>query len=69
MDSESERIFNRMQLHRLLEKVPNWSDQRLANELGQSESWVRKWRHRFNQVEDKVFTMYLSQSRAPKTIW
>jgi len=69
MDTESEYIFARMQLHRLLSNVPDWSDQRLARELGRSESWVRKWRQRLSQATEQHFTIYLSESRAPKTIW
>lgn len=69
MDSESERIFDRMQLHRLIEAHADWSDQRLADEIRKSESWVRKWRPRLTKREEHTFAIYLSQSRAPKTIW
>lgn len=69
MDTESERIFERMTLHCLLSQQPDWSDQRTAEEMGKSESWVRKWRHRLGEVTHQHFGMYLSHSRAPKTIW
>jgi hypothetical protein len=69
MDSESERIFERMQLHRLIDLHPDWTNQHLADELGKSEGWVRKWRDRLLNTPHPKFKMYLSQSRAPKTFW
>src|SRR5687767_1985216 len=69
MDSESERIFERMQLHRIIDLHPDWTNQHLADELGKSEGWVRKWRDRLLNPSQQNFKMYLSQSRAPKTIW
>lgn len=69
MDTESERIFDRMQLHRLMEQHPDWCNTQLAVEVGKSEGWVRKWKDRLTNPIHNNFRMYLSQSRAPKTIW
>lgn len=69
MDTQSELIFLRMKLHDLIEQHPNWSNYRLSDELGKSESWIRKWRNRFREAEQESFEMYQSQSCAPKTIW
>lgn len=68
MDTESQYIFDRMQLHRLLEKHPDWTDEKLAEETGRCKRWVRKWRPRVLNPEVKDFSRYLSLSRAPKTI-
>lgn len=67
MDSESQWIYNRMSLHHLLETHPDWSAQQVAAEMKKSERWVRKWRRRFKMVTEPHFSMYQSQSRAPKT--
>ena len=69
MDCESERVFERMQLHRLMEQHTDWTNQHFADVLNKSEGWVRKWRYRFLNTPKHHFKMYLSQSRAPKTIW
>jgi hypothetical protein len=67
MDTESQRIYDRMRLHKLMEKHPNWMPAQLAAELGRSERWARKWGRRFQAVTEPSFKMYLSQSRAPKS--
>jgi hypothetical protein len=66
MDTESERIYDRMCLHKLMEKHPNWMPAQLATALGRSERWARKWVRRLKAVTEPGFRMYLSQSRAPK---
>ena len=66
MDSESQRIYDRMSLHRLAKKYPHWQPIQFAADLGRSERWVRKWLQRFESVARHHFSMYLSQSRAPK---
>ena len=67
MDAESQRIYDRMTLHRQLEAHPDWSNRQLADEMNKSERWVRKWKQRFKVVDEPHFSMYLSQSCAPKT--
>jgi hypothetical protein len=69
MDSESDRIFDRMRLHRLMEKHPDWSNKRFADETGKSDGWVRKWKSRLANPTENTFKKYLSKSRAPQTIW
>ena len=66
MDKESCRIFDRMFLHRLIAKHQDWSNARLAREIGRSEAWVRKWRFRVLNPYVNNFEKYLSKSRAPK---
>lgn len=66
MDTESQRIYDRMRLHKLMQKHPNWMPTQLAAELGRSERWARKWVRRFKAISEPSFEMYLSQSRAPK---
>lgn len=67
MDSESQWIFDRMQLHKLWEAHPDWSLRQYARELGYDVGWVRKWLKRFQSTVDKSFRMFLSRSRAPKS--
>jgi hypothetical protein len=67
MDSESQQIYDRMTLHRLAEKYPHWKAPQLAEVIGRSERWTRKWLCRFKTIDEPHFSMYLSQSRAPKT--
>ena len=68
MDTESQRIYDRMTLHRLSTENPHWKSPQLADSIGRSERWVRKWLSRFAQATEDHFSMYLSQSRAPKTV-
>lgn len=67
MDSESQQIYDRMSLHHLSVKQPDWKAPQLAESIGRSERWARKWLKRFKQVEKHHFGMYVSQSRAPKS--
>lgn len=67
MDTESQRIYDRMTLHQLMLEHPHWTAAQLAAEVGRSERWARKWVKRFQSPETSDFGMYLSQSRAPKT--
>lgn len=67
MDSESQRIFDRMRLHRLMLAHPHWGPAQLAQAIGRSERWARKWVKRLKAVEQPSFEMYRSRSRAPKT--
>lgn len=67
MDTENQRIYDRMTLHRLMRAHPSRSPAQLAEAVGRSERWGRKWVKRLKTVEVPSFRMYLSQSRAPKT--
>ena len=66
MDSESQRIYDRMTLHRLRLTHPAWPTTQLAEVVGRSERWVRKWLRRLEAATEPHFGMYLSHSRAPK---
>ena len=67
MDTESQRIYDRMTLYQLLKSHPEWGSTQLADRVNRSERWVRKWKRRLSEVVTPDFTMFLSQSRAPKT--
>ncbi len=67
MDTESQRIYDRMSLHQLMQAQPHWTAAQLAAAVGHSERWARKWVKRFHSAETADFGMYLSQSRAPKS--
>jgi transposase InsO family protein len=67
MDTESQQIYDRMHLYKLHLAHPYWTPPRLAEAVGRSERWARKWMRRFQAVAAPGFSMYLSQSRAPKT--
>lgn len=66
MDSESQWIYDRMSLHKLMRKHPDWKTSHLAAVVGRSERWVRKWKSRFVAVTEPNFQMYQSQSCAPR---
>lgn len=67
MDTENQRIYDRMTLYRLMQANPTWSPAHLAEVVGRSERWGRKWIKRLKAVEVPNFGMFVSQSRAPKT--
>lgn len=67
MDTESQRIHDRMTLHRLMDAHPDWSLRQYAREVGRDVRWVWKWEKRLSSAIEHHFSMYLSQSRAPKT--
>jgi hypothetical protein len=66
MDNESQRIYDRITLHKLHQKHPNWKAAQLGQAIGRSERWARKWLNRFEAAEAPHFQMFLSHSRAPK---
>jgi hypothetical protein len=63
---ETEWVMARVQLYRLMQEQPTWSAQRLADTLGYSLSWVKKWRKRLRAAHPFNWQAFLSQSRAPK---
>jgi transposase InsO family protein len=67
MDTESQRIYDRMTLHHLIETHPNWSLRQYAHKVGRDVRWVWKWEQRLTSAPKRHFSMYMSQSRAPKT--
>ena len=64
---ETEWVVARVQLYQLMQQQPTWSLARLAQALGYSLSWVKKWRKRFRAALQMTWQTFLSQSRAPKT--
>ena len=66
MDTESEQIYDRMRLHRLMREHPTWNPAQLAAGVGGSEGWGRKWVKWLREETSPSFKMYQSQSRAPK---
>lgn len=64
---ETTWVFDRMQLYRLMQEHPGWSIARLAQALGRSVSWIKKWRRRFREAGRITLATFLSHSRAPKS--
>ena len=59
--------FERLKLFQFVRDHPDWSSTRLAETVGHSLSWVKKWRQRFRQAKQLSLDLFQSQSRAPKT--
>lgn len=59
-------IVDRSRLRTLHQEHLNWSKARLAEEVGRSHSWVKKWVKRFAKTTPDDETVLFSQSRAPK---
>lgn len=59
--------IERMKLFQLVRDYPDWSTSRLADAMGHSLSWVKKWRKRFRQAQQPSLALFQGQSRAPKT--
>jgi hypothetical protein len=66
MDTESQRIYDRMRLHRQMGEHPSWNAAQLAEAIGRSARWGRKWVTRLKSETSPSFKMYQSQSCAPK---
>ena len=47
---DEEWIVDRSRLKELWFEHPNWSRQKMANEMERSKSWVKKWLHRIRSV-------------------
>ena len=62
---ETEWVMARIELYRLMREHPSWSIARLAEELGYSLSWVKKWRRRFREGGRATLALFRSRSRAP----
>jgi len=55
-------------LRHLRQQHPDWGYTRLAEEVGYSYSWVRKWCQRFDEADPNEFDVLHSQSRCRKTL-
>ncbi len=42
---EAEHVAAQSQLHNLLQTHPAWSHRQLAETIGYSKAWVKKWRN------------------------
>ena len=62
---ETEWVLARIELYRLMREHPLWSIARLAEELGYSLSWVKKWHRRFREGGTATLALFCSRSRAP----
>ena len=67
MDTEVQRMYDRMQLYFLLQEQPDLPASVAAQVINRSERWVRKWQRRFSQCTSETFAMFQSKSRAPKS--
>ena len=47
--------FERLKLFQFVGDYPDWSSTRLAEAVGHSLSWVKKWRQRFLQAKTSVW--------------
>lgn len=63
---EEQWQVDRARLRRLCQENPNWLYRRLAEEMGYSERWVKKWLKRFKGASSSDETVLKSQSRRPK---
>ncbi len=64
---EADLIAKRAALRWLAERHPHWTHQELADVLGMSRSWVRKWLQRLRQADPADVMALHSRSRARQT--
>ena len=64
---EADWVVARAQLRAHLAQKPQSSHQELAEELGYSRSWVRKWRGRLAKAPSEDEAVLHSRSRRPHT--
>ena len=57
--------MDRIQLYQLKQENPEWTQKKLADTLGRSVSWVKKWLRRFRAARQITLETFQSQSRAP----
>jgi len=57
---------DRVALKHLLQQHRDWTAERLAETLGRSESWVKKWRLRMRAAEEGDESILKGWSRAPR---
>jgi hypothetical protein len=61
---EEEWIRDRARLRTLLKEHPSWTKRQLAQAVGRSLSWVKKWEKRLATVGADTMQVLLSHSRA-----
>jgi transcriptional regulator with XRE-family HTH domain len=64
---ETEWIADRATLRSLAREHPEWTQQELANALGRSVSWIKKWLKRLREAPSDDVQVLLSHSRAHRT--
>lgn len=64
---EAQWVAQRQCLRNLLATCPNWSQQDLADAVGRSIAWVKKWSKRLRDAPVNDETVFHSRSRARKT--
>ena len=62
---ESQWIVDRARLRRLHQQHPQWKQKRLAQQLGYSSTWVKKWLKRFAEAALDDDSVLFSRSRSP----
>jgi len=67
MDTESQRVYDRMRLYQLMHTHPDWSPKSVAETIGRSERWGRTWVQRLKAIATPPLSLFRSQSRAPKS--
>lgn len=67
MDTETQWVYDRITLDQLRLAQPHWTAPQLAEAIGRSERWARKWLQRLRTSELTDLKRYVSQSRAPKS--
>lgn len=63
---DTQWTYDRIRLYKLRQQHPGWTHQQLADALGYSVSWVKKWLKRFREALIHDLAMFSSRSRAPK---
>ena len=61
---EAAWLADRSLLRHLLEQQPAWTNQQLADEVGRSLTWVKKWKKRLRKAPTEAEQSLFSQSRA-----
>jgi len=67
MDTETQRIYDRIGLAKLMQANPSGSIRQYAAELNKSPKWVRTWRRRILADPKPTLETFRSHSRAPKS--
>jgi hypothetical protein len=61
---EAQWVADRARLRELLQRQPSWTNQQLADTIGRSVTWVKKWKKRFAASAADDDSVLFSRSRA-----
>ena len=64
---EAQWVADRLHLRSLLTTQPDWTLQDLAEAVGRSRGWVKKWKKRLQAASAKDEQVLHSQSPAPNS--